>query len=60
MKLQNTTSNQKQELRMRVMSCMETGNIGSARTYLEELNAIDAQYARELTLDVVAAYGTKL
>jgi len=60
MKLQRTTQSEQTELRQRVMACMETGNTGMARTYLEEMHAIDAEYAQELILDVVASYGVML
>lgn len=46
--------------RSAIMAGMETGNIGYARTTLEEFAALFPEAAKNISIDVAAAYGTVL
>lgn len=56
----NATEHMHQDVKRKVMACMETGQIDMARTVLEEYKEDWPERAKDLTLDVIASYGTGL
>lgn len=60
MQLKTVQRDEHDEFKDRVYACLETGNIGQARTLLGEYADSFPEHAERLRAECIAAYGTAL
>lgn len=60
MQLKSTARDEHDEFKDKVFACMETGNVGQARTLLQEYADQYPDHADRLRDDVIAGYGQAL